>query len=117
MKTVFLTGFTFGVALVSQSVFAQSTQPNAMMLAQANDRCMTTYAVRMTNTDAPDDKIFTSAIEGCKDLNSQLYTAIDAEYAAAQASDLKAQLDAQAKPNFLNLLQKIRTDRAQRAGN
>ena len=88
-----------------------------MLLAQANDRCMTTYAVRMTKTDATDDTIFASAVEGCKELQSQLYAAIDGEYPAPQATELKGQLDARAKPDFLALLQKIRTDRAQRAGN
>ena len=104
------------MALASQPAVAQSAQPNAMMLAQANDRCMTTYAVRMTKTEATDEAIFASAVEGCKDLKGQLYAALDKEYAAAQASELKAQLDTQAKPNFLNLLKKIRTDRAQRVG-
>lgn len=88
-----------------------------MMLAQANDRCMTTYAVRLTRTDATDEAIFASAVEGCAELKSQLYAALDKEYPAAQASELKGQLDAAARPNFLNLLQKIRNDRAQRAGN
>jgi hypothetical protein len=103
--------------LGSQSALAQPAQPSAMMLAQANDRCMTTYAVRMTRTEATDEAIFASAVDGCKDLKGQLYAALDREYAATQASELKAQLDAQAQPNFLILLEKIRAGRAQRAGN
>jgi hypothetical protein len=88
-----------------------------MMLAQANDRCMTTYAVRMTKTDATDDAIFAAATEGCKELRAQLFGAIDKEYPADQASGLKSQLDAAEKPNFIKLLQKIRADRLQRGGN
>ena len=88
-----------------------------MMLAQANDRCMTTYAVRMTKTDVADDAIFAAAIEGCKELKAQLFGAIDKEYPADQANGLKSQLDAAEKPNFMKLLQKIRTDRQQRGGN
>jgi hypothetical protein len=117
MKMISTTGFTLGLALLSQSAMAQPTQANAMMLAQANDRCMTTYAVRMTKTDAADDAIFAAATEGCKDLKSQLFSAIDKEYPADQASGLKSQLDAAEKPNFIKLLQKIRTDRLQRGGN
>lgn len=117
MRPFLAAGFALGAALASHSALAQSGQANAMMLAQANDRCMTTYAVRMTGTDATDEAIFASATEGCKALKSQLYSAIDAEYPAAQAGELKGQLEAQAKPNFLNLLQKIRADRARRAGN
>jgi ABC-type cobalamin/Fe3+-siderophores transport system ATPase subunit len=109
--------FALSVAFASQPALAQSPQANAMTLAQANDRCMTTFAVRMTKTDATDDAIFSSAIEGCKDLKAQLDAAIANEYPAAQADELKSQLDAQAKPNFLNLLQKIRSDRAKRGGN
>lgn len=115
MRVILLIGLTLG-AVLAPSAFAQPAPANAMMLAQANDRCMTTYAVRLTRTDASDDAIFASAMEGCAALKGQLYIAIDKEYPAAQASELKGQLDAAAKPNFLNLLQKIRSDRAQRAG-
>lgn len=97
MRLFLAAGFALGAALASHSALAQSEQANAMMLAQANDRCMTTYAFRMTGTDATDEAIFASATAGCK--------------------ALKSQLEAQAKPNFLNLLQKIRADRARRAGN
>ncbi|AQA00519.1 hypothetical protein BWQ93_20185 [Sphingopyxis sp. QXT-31] len=103
--------------LVAGAVHAQPAQANAMMLAQANDRCMTTYAVRMTKTDVADDAIFAAATEGCKDLKSQLFGAIDKEYPVDQASGLKSQLDTAEKPNFMKLLQKIRTDRQRRGGN
>jgi|SRR4028119_1688098 hypothetical protein len=110
-----LIGATLG-AVLTPSAFAQPAPANAMILAQANDRCMTTYAVRLTRTDATDEAIFKSAVEGCAKLKGQLYTAIHNEYPTAQASELTVQLDAAAKPNFLNLLRRIRSDRAQRAG-
>lgn len=103
--------------MIAGAAYAQPAPANAMMLAQANDRCMTTYAVRMTKTDAADDAIFAAATEGCKKLKTQLFSAIDKEYPVDQASGLKSQLDAAAKPNFMTLLQKIRTDRLQRGGN
>jgi len=117
MNRILATGLFLGATLLSGTAHAQTAQANAMMLAQANDRCMTTYAVRMTKTDAADDAIFAAATEGCKDLKSQLFGAIDKEYPADQASDLKSQLDAAEKPNFVKLLQKIRADRLQRGGN
>lgn len=106
-----------GATLFIGTVHAQPGEANAMMLAQANDRCMTTYAVRMTRTDTADDAIFAAATEGCKELKAQLFDAIDKEHPADQASGLKSQLDAAEKPNFMKLLQKIRTDRQQRGGN
>lgn len=106
-----------GATLFIGTAHAQPAQANAMMLAQANDRCMTTYAVRMTKTDVADDAIFAAATEGCKELKAQLFGAIDKEYPADQANGLKSQLDAAERPNFLKLLQKIRTDRLQRGGN
>lgn len=115
-KRIMIAGLVVGATVMAGTTHAQPSQANAMMLAQANDRCMTTYAVRMTKTDAADDAIFAAATEGCKDLKSQLFSAIDKEYPADQASSLKSQLDAAEKPNFIKLLQKIRTDRLSAAG-
>jgi hypothetical protein len=117
MNRILATGLFLGATLLSGAVHAQPAQANAMMLAQANDRCMTTYAVRVTKTDVADDAIFVAATEGCKDLKAQLFGAIDKAYPADQANGLKSQLDAAEKPNFMKLLQKIRTDRLQRGGN
>jgi hypothetical protein len=85
-----------------------------MMLAQAQDRCMTTYAVRLTRTSATDEAIYADARSGCGTLASQLHAAIAKEYPADQAAELLATLDAQARPNFMALLQRIRADRAAR---
>jgi hypothetical protein len=117
VSRILTTGLLLGTTLLSATVHAQPAQANAMTLAQANDRCMTTYAVRMTKTDVADDTIFAAATEGCKELKAQLFGAIDKEYPADQARGLKSQLDAAEKPNFIKLLQKIRTDRLQRGGN
>lgn len=96
---------------VAGQLVASPEQPNAALLAQAQDRCMVTYAVRLTKTAATDPAIFSEAELGCKTLKQQLYAAITKEYAADQAAELTTMLDAQAKPNFLTLLQRIRTDR------
>lgn len=117
MNRVLTAGLSLGATLIVGAAHAQPAQASAMILAQANDRCMTTYAVRMAKTGAADDAIFATATEGCKDLRAQLFGAIDKEYPADQANSLKSQLDAAARPNFMNLLNKIRTDRLQRGGN
>jgi len=108
------------VSLIAAALAAQSAEPaepGAMVLAQAQDRCMATYAVRLTKTSATDEGIYAEAVSGCKDLNGQLIAAIAREYSPAQAAELTAAMEAQAKPNFLKLLQRIRADRLQRAGN
>lgn len=109
------------VSLIAVAAFAaqsaQPAQPSAMTLAQAHDRCMTTYAVRLTKTAATDEAIYAEAVAGCKAVQDLLGAAIAKEYTPAQAAELTAMLEAQAKPNFLTLLQRIRTDRLSRAGN
>jgi L-alanine-DL-glutamate epimerase-like enolase superfamily enzyme len=102
-------------ALAAQA--AQPAQPSAMVLAQAHDRCMTTYAVRLTRTSATDEAIYAEAIAGCKALKDQLSASIAREYSPAQAAELTGTLETQARPNFLTLLQRIRTDRLSRGGN
>ena len=92
-------------------------QPDAAMLAQAVDRCMTTYAVRLTRTEATDEAIFTEATQGCGPLSGQLNAAIAREYGADQSRELLATIAASARPNFMQLLQRIRADRQNRANN
>lgn len=96
---------------------SEPTPPSAMLLAQAHDRCMATHAVRLTRTAATDEEIYAEALEGCKALHEQLGAAVEREYLPEQAAQLTTSLQAQAKPNFLALLQRIRADRAKRAGN
>ena len=95
---------------------AEASQPNAMMLAQAHDRCMVGYAVRLTKTSATDEAIYREAVTGCKALHERLGAAVAREYAPEQAAQLTTSLEAQAKPNFLRLVQQIRTDRLSKTG-
>ncbi|HVJ02184.1 MAG TPA: hypothetical protein VM662_08380 [Sphingomonas sp.] len=94
----------------------QQQQGNIQIIAQALDRCMATYAVRLTRTAASDDDIYGQATTSCKSLRDQLTAAIRAQVPSAQATSLLGSLDAQAKPNFMAMLAKIRSDRAARAG-
>ncbi len=104
------------LSMVAQVASAQSPQPDVPTLAQALDRCMATYAVRLTKTDAADEAIFASAVEGCKQIETALRTAVRRDADAAQADAAFKQWDEQAKPNFMSLLNRIRADRAARAG-
>jgi hypothetical protein len=106
----------FAVAAATMFQPAEVAQPNAMMLAQAHDRCMVGYAVRLTKTSASDEAIYTEAVTGCKGLHEQLGAAVAREYAPEQAAHLTTSLEAQAKPNFLSLVQRIRTDRLSKPG-
>jgi hypothetical protein len=105
-----------GSALLAQSAAAQQGQPNVQIVAQAVDRCMATYAVRLTKTAAEDEDIFAQASQGCLSLRGQLTAAINAQLPASQAGEILRTLEAQEKPNFMALLARIRSDRSQRAG-
>lgn len=111
---MFLALFAIAAATISQS--AEVAPPNAMMLGQAHDRCMVSYAVRLTKTSASDEVIYTEAVSGCRGLHEQLGAAIARDYAPEQAVQLTTRLEAQAKPNFLALLRRIRTNRLSKAG-
>lgn len=102
-------------AIAAQPSTAQPTQPDASTLAQALDRCMATYAVRMTSTDASDDAIFAAATEGCKQIDTELTKTVRRDFPPAEAEAAIKQWSAQAKPNFMNLLSRIRADRAAQA--
>jgi hypothetical protein len=101
----------------AQPAAAPEAQPKVPILAGAMDRCMATYAVRLTWTETADEDIFSQATEGCRPLADQLHAAIARDYPADQARELVAALQANARPNFLALLQRIRADRQRRAGN
>ena len=102
--------------MAGQPAAGPETQAGVAILAQSYDRCMATYAVRLTRTDADDDRIFASATEGCRPLKDQLLAAIPREYPPDQARELVATIEASARPNFLAMLQRIRADRAARGG-
>ena len=103
--------------LTVQQAFAQEVQANAQIIAQANDRCMATYAVRLTKTDATDEAIYAEAARSCQPLQDNLATALKAQLTPAQADDILKTLAEQAKPNFMAMLTQIRSDRATRASN
>ena len=98
------------------AVFAQAPSPDIPTLAQALDRCMATYAVRLTKTEMADEAIFLAATEGCKQIDADLMAVVRREIRSAQGEAAIAQWNAQAKPNFMKLLTRIRTDRAARSG-
>ena len=95
---------------------AQPVQTNPQVIAQAYDRCMATYAVRLSRTEATDEEIFVQATRGCQSLDDQLTAAINAQVPAAQAAQLLQAMDAQAKPNFMAMLERIRSDRQRASG-
>lgn len=103
--------------LATQPATAQPSQPNVQMLAQAYDRCMATYAVRLTRTAAADAEIYSQAKQSCAELDGQLKAALSAQLQPAQAAEIIQSMDAQAEPNFMAMLAQIRSDRARRGGN
>lgn len=96
---------------------APSPAPQTMLLAQAQDRCMATHAVRLTHTDATDDQIWNSATTGCQALQARVDAAITSEYTPKEAQQLSTTLSDNAKPNFVKMLARIRADRLARAAN
>jgi hypothetical protein len=113
MKPAF---FVLTTMLSVQEASAQQAEPNVQMIAQAYDRCMATYAVRLTHTAATDDEIFTQTTKSCLPLKGRLTAAINAQIPAPHATELLRTMEVQAKPNFVNMLARIRRDRAARAG-
>ncbi len=100
-----------------QSVAPPQAQQNIQVTAQALDRCMATYAVRLTKTPASDDAIFAEATRSCAPLNEALTTALNTQLPPAQANAFIKQMDASARPNFMTMLARIRHDRASKPAN
>ena len=101
-------------ALTGATVSAQPVGPNLMTVAQAQDRCMTTNAVRLTRETTDDNAIFEQAKAGCAELEAKLNDAIEREVPAGKQAELKAILSESERPNFMTMLAKIRSDRAAR---
>lgn len=104
--------FAFAIGL--QNAAAQEVRPNIQIIAQAYDRCMATYAVRLTRTTVPDDVIYAEATKSCSPLKIKLVEAIRQQVPPPEAAKVLTTMDASAKPNFLNMLNRIRSDRAKR---
>ena len=109
-------GTVLALLFAAQQAAAQEAQPDAMILAQALDRCMATQAVRLTRTAAPDAEIFAQARQSCLPLNERFRAAINAELPSADAAEMLRAIDEHAEPNFIALLARIRSDRAVRGG-
>lgn len=92
----------------------QTEEPSAMLLAQAWDRCMTEHAVRLTHTPATDEAIYLEAASGCDHIKARVFAAVGRDLPRSEATQLTSAFDAQAKPNFLTMLRRIRADRAAR---
>ncbi len=99
-----------------QQAAAQQQQAPVALLAQAFDRCMATSAVRLTKTPASDEDIYDQAVQSCAPLRGELAAAIRAQLPAPDAAELLGAMESQSKPNFLSMLDRIRRDRAARAG-
>jgi hypothetical protein len=104
------------LALSAQSGAAIDSRPNAMILAQALDRCMATHAVRLTRTTTADADILAQARQSCLALNDRFRAAVNAQLPPADAAAMLRTLDQQAEPNFMALLARIRSDRALQDG-
>jgi hypothetical protein len=102
------------ILAVAAPATAQEAQPDFRIVAQAYDRCMATYAVRLTRTAASDGEIFSQASQGCLALKDRLRAAINAQLPPAQAGEILQAIDAQGEPNFMAMLRRIRSDRARR---
>lgn len=107
-------GFCLVLASFAQPSVAQTPRPSVMVLAQAHDRCMTIVAVRESKVNADDEVIYEHAKAACEESKGGLFEAIRAERPSEQAEGLIDELEAQAKPNFLNMLRRIRADRQSR---
>ena len=104
----------FSFAICLQNASAQEAQPDIQIVAQAYDRCMATYAVRLARTPAPDEAIYGEATKSCSPLKDKLVEAIRQQVSPPEAAKILASMDVSAKPNFLNMLNRIRSDRAKR---
>lgn len=106
--------FVVTCAIGAQALAAKDAQPDARIIAQTYDRCMATYAVRLTKTSASDDAIYAEAAKSCLPLKEKLTEAIRRQVSQQEAEMLLASMDASEKPNFVNMLDRIRSDRAKR---
>ena len=104
------------IVSVAAPATAQQTDPDFRIIAQAYDRCMATFAVRLTRTSATDDAIFSQASQACLPLKDRLRAAINTQLPRAEAGEILLAIEAQGEPNFRRMLDRIRSDRARRDG-
>jgi hypothetical protein len=75
---------------------------------------MATQAVRLSRTSARDEDIYAEARQSCSALEARLAAALRTKLSATQTAEMIRSMDAQAKPNFMFMLARIRSDRARR---
>jgi len=102
---------------VPTSAIAGETNPLAQIMITANayDRCVTTYAVKLLESGLSDDDLYVVASTMCRDLNDLMKQRIIASLPAAQANEMLARLGADPKGDYLKKLQAIRQGRSRRA--
>ena len=104
-------------AIAALSLGAQPAPAQDLgVLAHAYDRCMTTFAVRLTRTAAADADIYAEASRSCASLKNHLRAAVVAQLPAAQSSEMIRAIDSQGETSFMAMLARIRSDRARREG-
>ena len=96
------------------SATAQQSQPSAMLLAQATDRCMATTASRQLRT-LEDEAIFQNALQACDRVKTAFYEAVRREHTPEDAENILSQLDEQRRPNFIKMLRRIEAQRDARS--
>ena len=103
------------LALLStiQVATAQPSQPSAMLLAQAHDRCLATVASQQLG-QLDDEKIYANAIATCSKIEVDLYKDIRIEYPIEQAEYVIGAIKAKSRSNFTNVLRKMEAQRGRR---
>lgn len=104
------------VFLVASPTVARTPEPSLMLLAEAHDRCLVTYAVRLAGSGEEDEQIYAAASQGCSEIKARRDGAVRTELPPEHVDDLLRELEAAEKPNFMRVLKQIRADRAARAG-
>lgn len=102
--------------LRTQQAATPQAEPDVRLVAQAYDRCMATHAVELTTTAAADEEIYARATQSCSPLKLKLEAAIKTQAPLEEAKEVLKKIDARAKPSFMNMLARIRSDRARRGG-
>jgi hypothetical protein len=109
---------TIAIMLISlfavQQATAQQPQPDFQIVAQAYDRCMATYAVRLTRTAATDEDIFLQARQSCLPLKERLRAAIRTQVPPEHVAEFLQAIDVDPELRFMAMLARIRSDRARR---
>ena len=102
------------LALGAHGASAQRPGADAPTLAQALDRCMAVQAVRLTKTDIGDDEMYARAAEACRGVKERLAEKVGEDYPAAEGAQALREVEAQSRPGFMGMVDKVRGVRAGR---